>query len=188
MAEILRNKGYTIIDADQIAREIVKPGKPALDQIRLHFGSDILDANGHLNRRALGRIVFSDPDAKKTLENITHPAIFEETRALLAHCEKTLRKTALVFYENALLFETGTHSYCETVIAVTATEETQKRRLQARDPDLSVQECEDRISSQWSAAKKAELADYVIHNNGSLDELLHAVQDCLKTLEKITDG
>jgi len=185
---MLRKQGYTIIDADQIAREIVQSGKPALDRIRAHFGNDIIDDTGSLDRRALGRIVFSDADAKKALENITHPAIFAETQSLLAHWEKTLPKTALVFYENALLFETGTHSYCDTVVAVTATEETQKQRLQSRDPDLSVQECEDRISSQWPAAKKADLADYVIHNNGSVDELLHAVQDCLTTLEKNTDG
>ncbi len=188
VADILREQGYTVIDADQIARDIVQPGTPALEQIRVQFGNNIVNADGRLDRRALGRIVFSDSGARTALEKITHPAIFRETRDRLSQLENTLPKGALVFYENALFYETGSNNTCEAVIAVTATVEKQKQRLLARDPDLSVQECEDRISSQWPVAKKAALADHVIPNNGSLDELLHAVKKCLATLEKNADG
>ena len=180
--------GHTIIDADQIARDIVAPGEPALKRIRAQFGEHILDSNGCLDRRALGRLVFADSKARQTLERITHPAIFQRTHEMLSALSSQQTPDALVFYENALLYETGSESMCEKVVVVTAPESIQKNRLQSRDPDLSEQECEERIASQWATGEKSARADHVIHNEGSFDDLQHSVEQCLQFLEKETDG
>ena len=180
--------GHTVIDADKIARDIVAPGEPALNSIRTQFGQQVVDSNGNLDRRALGRIVFADPAARRTLEAITHPAIFQRTHEILSTLRDQMPKEALVFYENALLYETKSDAICDKIVAVTTPDSIQMDRLRIRDPDLSEKECEERIASQLPTAEKAARADYIISNDGSFDALEHSVKQCLQCLHKDSNG
>ena len=184
VATLLRERGFSVIDADQIARDVVKPGEAALRAIQECFGDHVLDETGALNRQRLGSIVFSDPIARKKLETITHPEIFRRTRAQLEALRMSLPTDALVFYENALLVETGMSTICDAVIAVTATPAVQEQRLRDRNPDLSEQERIQRMASQLSTDDKAKHADFNVTNNGTHEELYDQVMNVVSTIKE----
>lgn len=188
VATLLREQGFSVIDADQIARDVVKPGEPALRAIQDSFGEHVLNETGALNRKKLGSIVFSDPDARKQLEAITHPEIFRRTREQLESLRIRLPTDALVFYENALLVETGMSTICDAVIAVTATPTIQAERLRDRNPDLSEQERTQRMASQLSTDDKAKHAHFNVTNNGTLEELNDQVMSVVSALKERIHG
>lgn len=161
---VLRELGAVIIDADMVAREVVEPGEPALAEIAAEFGPGVIDSDGRLNRKALGAIVFADPDRRRTLEAMTHPRMRE--RLLRRVDELTAQHfRGLVFYDAAVLIESGSHLLMDRLVVVITDEPTQIARLMARD-GIDRDEALRKIRSQIPLAEKAKLADHVIDNSG----------------------
>ena len=166
VSALLAGHGAVVIDYDQLAREVVGPGTPALAEIARRFGDDILTPDGALNRPALGAIVFNDLESLRTLEAITHPAI----RALAAGREASADSDAIVVHDNALLVEMGHHTACDAVIVVDVPQEIQIQRLVATR-GMSEAEARARITNQTSRESRTGVADFIVDNTGSLDGL-----------------
>jgi dephospho-CoA kinase len=160
-AAALRARGVPVVDADALARAVVAPGAPALQEIARTFGADVLDAGGALDRKKLGAIVFADPEARRRLEAITHPAIRD---AMLA---ETARLGAaghdLVFYDAPLLFEVGLDAALDSVVVVWAPRDVQRARVVRRD-GVSPVEADARLAAQQPIDEKAARADFVVDN------------------------
>ena len=166
VSEMLADHGAVIIDYDQLAREVVEPGRPALSEIARRFGDDVLKPDGSLDRPALGAIVFNDPESLRTLEAITHPAI----RALAAAREASADANAIVVHDNALLVEMGHHTDCDAVIVVDVPQDVRIARL-VETRGMTPVEARARITNQTSRESRTGVADFVVDNTGSLDEL-----------------
>jgi dephospho-CoA kinase len=181
VSRLLAALGGSLVSADQLAREVVRPGSTALQQLVDLFGSSILQADGTLDRPVLAHRVFSDAAARAAVNRITHPAI-----AALA--EQTLRDKVrqggwLVIYEAPLLFEAGAEQRVDAVLVVTTREEVQIRRLMARD-GLSEEEARMRIAAQMPQAQKVARADFVIDNSGSAADTERAVRALFARLKQ----
>lgn len=158
--------GAYVIDADQIARQVVEPGKPALDDIRSAFGEGVIASDGSLDREQLGKIVFTDPDARSRLGQITHPRIARAMMEEAAFAEDAGH--AWVIYDAALIVENNMHAGLAALIVVSLDPEVQLERLLARD-GFSLKQARARVDSQLPLADKVAVADYVIDNSGSLE-------------------
>lgn len=168
VANLLERLGAPVIDADQLAREVVQPGERALAQIAESFGNGVLNADGSLNRAALGEVVFADPEKRRKLESITHPAIKERAEEKLARLKAAGVRTA--FYVAPLLIEAGITQRVHEVWVVYLDHETQLARLMARD-GLSREAALSRIASQMPMEEKRRLGRVVIDNRGSREDL-----------------
>jgi len=166
VARMLADMGATIVDADQVARDVVRPGQPALAAIVAAFGADVLAASGELDRTRLARRVFGDPEARRQLERITHPRIAEETDRRVA--QLAAAGVLVVVYEASLLVETGDHHALAGLIVVAAPEAVQLRRMQERD-GLSAEEARGRLAAQAPLHDKVAAADYVIDGGAALE-------------------
>jgi dephospho-CoA kinase len=160
---LLRAHGVPLIDADQLAREAVEPGTPALAAIVQRFGPGILQADGRLDRAALRQIVFADPAARAALEAIVHPAV-EQARTSRLDVARA-RGERLVLCDIPLLFETGLADRFDRIILVDAPEPLRVERL-VRDRGLSVGEARVIMASQLPSGPKRECADWVVDNDG----------------------
>lgn len=174
VASMLRELGARIVDADQVAREIVEPGQKAWKEIVEAFGKEILRADKTIDREKLRKIVFKDETARKRLETITHPRI----RAL---AQQKMQKLAtegahVLVYEAALLFENRGHLWLRPVILVACDLATQKKRLRERD-GLNDEEIEQHLKAQMPIDEKRRLADYVIENTGARESLKKRVRE-----------
>jgi dephospho-CoA kinase len=179
VATILKQLGATVINADELSREVVQPGNEACKEIVGTFGADILQSDQTLDRKKLRTMVFNSPEARKKLEAIIHPKV----RAL---AEERIRELAaagcsIIVYEVPLLFEGQLHLWLRPVILVASDINTQKQRLRDRD-HLTDIEAQQHIDAQMSLDEKRKLADYVIENNGSLDDLGHQVKSILEMI------
>jgi dephospho-CoA kinase len=177
VSEMFRALGATIIDADQVAREVVRPGEPALEEIARRF-QGTLDASGQLDRAALAARIFSDPAERAALNAILHPRIQAEvqrrTEALAA------AGVEQVLYDAALLVENGLH-HAMAVIVVWVPPELQRTRLTARD-GLSQAEAEMRIAAQAPLDAKRALATWVVDNAGTKEQTRQQVVAIWKAL------
>ena len=163
VAETLRRLGAEVIDADQLARDVVAPGEPALAEIVREFG-DVRNADGTLDRKKLGAIVFHDSARRKRLESITHPAIRD--RFLARVTELAARGyEGLVFFDAPVMIESGNYRNMDRLVVVFTDAATQRARLMARD-GMAAGEATARIATQMPVVDKAKLADYVIDNTG----------------------
>lgn len=180
VSRMLVERGAALVDADQIAREIVEPGQPALQAIVEHFGPGVLREDGTLNRKKLGEIVFNDPAERKVLEAITHPVIRARMRERMAALEAE-RPDRLVVVDVPLLFESGLESYFERVVVVYVPREVQRQRLMARDK-LSEAEAERRLAAQMDIEEKRRRADFVIDNSGTLEDTRRQVDALMRML------
>ncbi|MBP1763348.1 MAG: dephospho-CoA kinase [Firmicutes bacterium] len=165
VSNILRKLGACIIDADQLAREIVEPGQPAWQEIVDYFGKDIVLANGHLNRKRLGTIVFNSPSDRDVLNRITHDKILSKMREAIRDIGKTGRK--IVVLDVPLLIEAGFSDLVNEVWVVYVNEPLQLKRLQKRD-QLTVEEAKARIQSQMPLRDKLRYTTIIINNEGDL--------------------
>jgi len=164
VSALLRQFGCEIIDADLLAREVVEPGQPAWTTIVAEFGQDVLTGDGTLDRKKLGAIVFADPERRRRLEAITHPAIRERFQARLDElAEKGF--TGIVIFDAAVMIESGNYKNMDRLVVVVTDEPTQMSRLQGRDGTDDA-EGRRKIASQMPLSEKAKLADYVIDNSG----------------------
>lgn len=161
-AKELKRLGVYLIDADEIAREVVKPGLPAYKDIIQEFGEGILHPNQTINRKVLGSIVFSNPELRTRLEQITHPRIREKIDAEIAAIKAKNPKTVIVV-DAALLIEAGLNKKMDKVVVVYADEKTQIKRLIKRS-GFTMAEAKKRIASQMPLLEKIKYADFVIEN------------------------
>ena len=172
VAEMFAQLGAEIIDADQLAREVVEPGQPALEEIVKRFGADILLPNGRLDRHKLGRTIFADGSARADLNAITHPRIRERMQAAV---EARRDREGLLILDIPLLYENARTGLVEKVIVVWVDPRTQARRLIERG-GLTAEEARQRIAAQMALDEKRALADHVIDNTGSRDATRRQVE------------
>ncbi len=180
VSEMLRQLGSQIIDADLLARDVVEPGQPALAEIIAEFGPEVVTAGGALDRKKLGAIVFTNPERRRRLEAITHPAI----RALfMARLDALAEKgfAGIVIFDAAVMIESGNYKNMDRLVVVVTDEATQMARLRGRDGTDDA-EGRRKIASQMPLAEKAKLADYVIDNSGSREATAEQVRRVFATL------
>ena len=167
VARLLEKRGAVVFDADLLAREAVEPGTPGHASVIERFGADVLAPGGELDREALASIVFADPSARRDLEEIVHP----EVRRLFAEGSEAYRDTdRVVVFSAPLLVETGMHTAFEILVVVSATVATQIERLM-RQRGMSESSIRARIVAQAPLEDKAAVADFLVDNEGMLDEL-----------------
>ncbi|HON07599.1 MAG TPA: dephospho-CoA kinase [Verrucomicrobiota bacterium] len=165
IGELLKELGVKVIDTDCIAREVVKPGEKALEEVYKTFGSKYFNSDGTLNRPALAGLVFKDENARKMLESILHPEIRKRWLACVQQWENDGVKFAAVIVP--LLFETEAQNQFNAVICVACLEETRIKRLIAKGWDKS--QIEARTKAQLPLSEKMNLSDFVIWNEFDLD-------------------
>jgi dephospho-CoA kinase len=167
IARMLAERGAVVVDADELARRALDPGTRAFEQVCELFGDEVVTADGRLDRRAVAAQAFADESKRRALESIVHPEVFRG----LAETLKRHRSTdAVVVFDGALLVETGFHRECDVVVVVTAPVEDQVARAR-RDRGLTEDEARARIAAQTSDEDRQAVADVVIRNEGSLEEL-----------------
>ncbi|NLJ77446.1 MAG: dephospho-CoA kinase [Peptococcaceae bacterium] len=178
VAHRLRELGAKIIDADQVAREVVLPGAPALREIAEHFGPEVLDSAGELNRKKMGSIVFADPCAMEKLNNITHPIIKADIGRQIEECRKGKggRRPRALVVDAALLIEVGLEKDADEIWVVKIDQEEQVKRLAKRD-NLTQEEALRRIAAQLPQEEKLRHATRIIDNSGDKDRTIRQV-DC----------
>lgn len=181
VANLLREAGIPVVDADELARQAVSPGSPALGQIMAKFGSEVLMPNGELNRAALGKVVFANPEKLRQLEGILHP-IIQNLRSVERRRLET-EGHAIAFYDVPLLFEKNMSDEFDQVVLVYCPESLQRLRLKSRD-GLSDVEIDQRLAAQINIEKKKSMADFVLDNSGDVSALLVAVGDLLSKFAK----
>jgi dephospho-CoA kinase len=179
VGRLLAEKGVPVIDADQVARDVVAPGEPALAALVDAFGEHILAPDGTLDRPRMRAAMTADPTVRERLSAITHPAI----RAAIAQRLATLAAdgTDVAVVEAALLVETGSHRMYPQLIVVSCAPETQLARLVARD-GTTEEAARDLIATQLPLADKEAVATVVIRNDGDLDALRAATADAWDAL------
>jgi dephospho-CoA kinase len=173
VSAMFRALGAQVIDADQVARDVVEPGTPGLEEVARRFPG-VLDASGRLDRAALGERIFADPAERTALEAIVHPRIREEVaRRTEAFARAGVQ---VVLYDAALLIENGLHRGMDGVILVSAPEAVQRARLAARD-GLDAAAISARLGAQLPLADKRAHATWVVDNGGSLEETQAQVRE-----------
>jgi dephospho-CoA kinase len=170
VAELFAQVGAPVLDTDQIARDVVEPGMPTLAKLVAEFGSDILDANGRLDRARMRTRVFADPEQRKRLEAITHPAIRAELASRAQRAQGPYQIHVI-----PLLIESGRADLYDRVLVVDTTEEAQLKRLLARDGS-SPEQARQILAAQASREDRLDAADDVIVNTGTLQDLHQFVQ------------
>jgi dephospho-CoA kinase len=168
VAELLRKRGFSVVDADKLAHEVIEPGTEAYTKVLNEFGSVILGPDNRIDRGRLGQIVFGDKTKLAKLEGFIHPAVqqaTEEKRRALAAAG-----TLMAFYDVPLLFEKNLEGRFDGVLLVTCSEETQRARLRSRNKLTDI-EIQRRLDAQIPLKEKEKRAQWVIENVGSLKEL-----------------
>lgn len=172
VARLLVERGAVLIDADAIAREVVEPATPGLEAITAAFGPSVLDADGALDRPALGALVFADESLREELNSIVHPLVRAEANRRRAAAPQD----AVVVQDIPLLVETGQVKDFDLVLVVAAPLEERLRRL-VRDRSMTLADARARIAAQASDKERAAVADAVIKNFGTLEELRQSVNE-----------
>ena len=181
VSAILKKAGAEIIDADRIAREVVKKGLPAYREIVENFGETVLLSNGEINRSILGDLIFNDPRKKQLLNRIVHPHVRRETNRQLKDMEKSSPDTIAVL-DIPLLFEAEMHKDLSEVIVVYAPEHIQVKRLMKRD-NISEADAVARVRSQMPIEEKKNRATIVIDNSGTMQDTRKQTLEIFKTLK-----
>ena len=179
-AEYFADLGALVIDADQLARVVIERGTTGFDEVVAVFGDSIL-VNGDINRRLLGELIFKDSALKSKLETIIHPRVRSEFEEAVA----SLEGDQILVYEIPLLFETGGADRFDSIITVEAKMDERIARL--RKKGLLISEIEARIAAQATREERVSIADFVIENNGSQDELLRKVENIWDSLNSTSN-
>ena len=183
VASMLEELGAPIIDFDLIARQVVEPGKPAFKQIVDYFGKQILLEDGTLDRKKLSKSVFQDLEKRKKLESFTHPRIYE---AFLKQVNEITEKgsEAVIQVVVPLLIESNLQYMFDRLLVVYIPQEQQIERLVERD-GISREEAADMLKAQLPIDEKLGYADFVVDNQGSVEETRKQVEDIWQTLKKV---
>lgn len=182
VAQMFKRCGAVVIDADQLARDVVRPGKPAWRDIVDVFGRGVLNSNRSINRQALAAIVFGDRRKLRRLERIIHPRVAREQQRLTRHIAER-SPHAVVVYEVPLLFESGAHKRVDKIIVVTADRETQITRLKRRNR-LGRQQALRRIKNQMALERKVSRADVVLDGTNDKVALRKEVRRLLTLFQR----
>ena len=183
VAELLKEEGATTLDADQIARELVQPHRPAWNELIRSFGKKILLKDGSIDRKKLAEKVFVDPDQRKRLNQILHPLITDEIERRIREIGQK-DPEAIVVIDAPLLIEVGYHRRMDKLIVVISTQTEQIERLKVRD-GINSEEALRILSSQMPLEEKAKFADFVIRNEGSVAEIRKRTKEVFQELKKI---
>lgn len=165
VSNVFRRMGINVIDADKTARKIVEKGEPCLEEIKNKFGSDVINADGSLNRKKLGGIVFSDANKLKCLNAVTHKYI---RRLILSELGESGAEIAAI--DGAVIIGSEIEDLCQIMVSVLADREVRLQRIIERD-NLLREEAENRINAQPSDEFYIDRSDYIIYNNGDEGEL-----------------
>jgi len=180
VARLLAERGAAIVDADQLARQVVEPGQPALAELVARFGPSIITPDGQLDRKRLGAIAFADPAARADLNRITHPRIVAASAAAIATWADA--GAGVVFYEAALLVENRAHQGLAGLVVVAVSPEVQLARLLGREA-ITEAEARSRIAAQAPLAEKRAAATWVIENDGDAAALAREVDRVVAEIE-----
>jgi dephospho-CoA kinase len=164
-ADLLEKRGVAVCDTDLLARQVVQPGQPALEEILAAFGRQVIGPDGCLRRDEVARMVFSDPARRQQLEAITHPRIRDLWRTQVESWRAEGRTRGVVVIP--LLFETSAATHFDFVICVACSAASQRQRLAVRG--WNEDEIERRITAQWPAQKKMDVSDYVVWTEAGVD-------------------
>lgn len=176
VTEYIKEKGFLVIDADQIARDITQPGGRILIRLIENFGDEFLDENGELRRKALGNYIFGDKRKENLLNEITHNEIINEIKIRLNKAYEEGQKK--VFIDIPLLFEVGMDAWCSDTWLVTCDEELRIKRVMQRD-NIDEKNVRERIESQMADEEKYEKAKHVLYNSGTKEELYQNIDKLL---------
>jgi len=183
VSQILKEEGAYLIDADRIARELVQPNTPAWNELKETFGNEILKEDGSLHRKRLAEKIYSSPKQRELLNRILHPRIKAEIGRRMR--EIGLKDPgAMVVIDAALIVELGDYLEMDKVIVVTSTEAQQIERLRDRN-GMTPEEARRIIAAQIDLEEKLKVADFVIRNEGSLEETKRMVKEIFQKLKKI---
>ena len=177
VAAMLAELGAVIIDADVLAREVVAKGTPGLDSVVEEFGEELLGDDGELDRPAMGRLVFNDEPARKRLEAIVHPLVFER----IVELEEQAPPDAVVVHDIPLLAESGRGRTFDAVIVVDAPPELQVERMKA-DRGWTSEDAQSRIAAQAAREDRLSIATHVIENTGTREDLRRRVAEVFAEL------
>jgi dephospho-CoA kinase len=183
VGEIFVELGCHLIDSDQITHELLQPGQSVHAMVVKEFGEQILAADGTVDRRILGNIVFRDPSARARLNGLVHPAIIQRQLQWLAQMEEQDPHT-IAIVAAALMIEVGTFKNYDKVIVVTCSPQIQRERLRTRS-SLSEDQIEARIRSQMPLEEKVKYADFVVDNSGSIAETREQVRQIFAQLRAV---
>jgi dephospho-CoA kinase len=183
VSQILREEGAYLIDADQIARELVQPHTSTWEELIRVFGKEILQEDGSIHRKRLAAKVYSDPKQRDLLNRILHPRIKAEMGRRMEEIGQK-DPDAIVVIDAALLIELGDHREMDKVIVVTSTEKQQIERLKERD-GVEQEEAQAILSSQISLEEKLKVADIVIRNEGPFEETKKRVKQVFQELKRM---
>ena len=183
VSQVLREEGATILDADLIARELVQPHQPAWEELRRAFGDEILNPDGSVQRKKLAAQIFSHPEKREVLNAILHPRIRNEINARLSVIREK-DPGAIVVVDAALLVESGDYEGMDGVIVVSASETQQVDRLRERE-GLSEDAARQILASQTSVEERFRVADFVIRNEGSLEDTRRRAKEIFQALKRM---
>lgn len=172
VGEILEELGALVIDSDQLAREVIERGSPGYEEVVTAFGDSIL-SEGQIDRSKLAAVVFKESDLRKKLESIIHPLVREAAEKLA----RKLPSGAILINQIPLLVESDGAKRFDYVVTVSAEEETRRERLRLRG--LKDYEITQRMAAQVSDSEREKIANYIIRNDGSIDELTRAVEELM---------
>lgn len=183
VASLLVAAGAVLIDADALAREVVAKGTPGLDAVVEEFGTGLLTADGELDRPRMGELVFNDAEARKRLEAIVHPLVFQR----IVELEESAHQGALVVHDIPLLAESGRADTFDAVVVVDAPRDLQVARM-LRDRGWTRADAESRIAAQATREERLAIATHVIDNSGSLEQLEARVAEVVADLKERAAG
>lgn len=172
VGEILEELGALVIDSDQLAREVIERGSPGYEEVLTAFGDSIL-TQGQIDRAKLAEVVFKESDLRKKLESIIHPLVREAAEKLA----RNLPGGAILVNQIPLLVESDGAKRFDYVVTVSASEDIRRERLRSRG--LKDYEIAQRMAAQVSDAEREKIANYIIRNDGSIDELTRAVEELM---------
>ncbi len=180
VARMFEQRGAVVIDADILARQAILPGTPGYTKVTELFGPDVIAPDGEIDRQALARRVFSDHEARVALESITHPEVFRLLSEALEDYSGTDR---IVIFDVPLLIESGFQDACDAIVVVTASEQTQVARV-VRERGMSEDAARARLGAQARTEEKERVADFVIRNDGTTEDLERSVDAVWAKLEE----
>jgi len=174
VANLFKELGAYVVDWDELAREVTRPHSKAWKEIVEYFGKDFLNEDLTINRQKLAEVVFSDKEKVTKLNHIVHPEVLKEDERMNSEI-KSLDHDALIIKDIPLLFELTCPVYVDKIVVVSASEQTQLRRLEEKG--ITREDARNRIKSQLSLEEKIKSADFVINNDGSLEETKRQVEE-----------
>jgi dephospho-CoA kinase len=182
VARVFKDLGAHVIDADRIVHDLLEPEQQAYQEVRDHFGKDILLPNGGIDRRKLGEIIFNNPEKRAWLNNCLHPKVFNAYTVQVQHLHSR-QPDSIVILDAALLIETGYHRNMDRIVVVYADREQQIERLSLRDK-FTHEQALARITSQMPLAEKRAHADYVINNTGTREDTEIQAREVFRKLKQ----